>query len=153
MAELDANQGAVPEAVARLRRALASRSLPRQQVGRLAKKLGDFSRMLQAYAEAIRWYEETQELAPAMAGEAAYRAASCFEEAGDVDVAIVRYLGVEDPAWRVRAQLAAAKLLERQERWPDAERIYEALAAQPIPEAKMAQESLAQLRDRGTMHR
>ena len=55
------------------------------------------------------------------------------------------YRKIDQQPWLVRAQLALAKLLERQERLDEAGNIYRELAKQPIPEAPMAQERLAAL--------
>ena len=79
-------------------------------------------------------------------GEADYRIGSCREVAGDLDQALARYLRVVEGPWKVRAHLAAAKIMERQARWNDAEAIYEALAQEPVPEAKVARELLASRR-------
>jgi len=49
--------------------------------------------------------------------------------------------------WRIRGQLAAAKLLEREGQWQEAMTLYGAITHQPVPEAKIAQERLATLRN------
>jgi len=119
---------------------------PSRHRGKLAKVFGDQARHRRAYATAIRWYDEAVALWPALAGEASYAVASCYEEGGDIELAIHRYRLVVQRAWMVRGQLAAAKLLERQGRWKEAASVYESLAGQPIPEAKVAQERWTQLR-------
>jgi hypothetical protein len=78
-----------------------------------------------------------------MTGEATYRIAACYEEAGDFEVAVGWYQKIEQAPWQVRGQLAAAKLFERLDRPAQAREIYEALAQQPIPEAKLIRERLA----------
>ena len=75
-----------------------------------------------------------------------YRTASCYEEAGDVELAMEWYQRITQPPWRVRGQLAFAKLLERQDRVKEAQAVYERLAAEPIPEAQVVRERLAHLR-------
>ena len=72
--------------------------------------------------------------------------ASCYEELGDVELALVRYQQIAQPPWRIRGQLAAAKLMERDGRWERATAIYQAITQQAVPEAKIAQERLASLR-------
>ena len=119
--------------------------LPGRHRGRLAKKLGDLARQADGYARAIRWYEHAWEMLPAQRGELDYRLASCYEEGGDPALAIRRYRAITQPPWAIRGQLAAAKLMEREERWQDAMAIYEAMSRQPVPEAKVAQERLLSL--------
>jgi hypothetical protein len=83
----------------------------------------------------------------AMTGEATYRIASCYEEAGDFEVAVSWYQKIDQAPWQVRGQLAAAKLLEqRLDRPAQAKEIYEALAKEPIPEAKLIRERLSSWR-------
>ena len=98
------------------------------------------------YPEAIKWYERAGQLLPSLQSEALYRIASCYEESGDIELAIAWYKRVTKSPWRVRGQLAIAKLLERQNRFAAARKIYEQLAEEPIPEAKLIQERLAALR-------
>lgn len=62
-------------------------------------------------------------------------------------MAIGRYRAILHPPWRIRGQLAIAKLMEREERWQEARRVYEGVAGQATPEAKIAQERLASLSD------
>ncbi len=130
----------------RLRQAYETEPLARSQRGKLAKRLGDLARTQGSCAEAIAWYEEAAGLLPALSSEASYRAASCYEEAGDVELAMAWYRAIEQPPWRVRGQLAAAKLLERQGREAEAAAIYQQLAGEPIPEAELIRERLAALR-------
>jgi tetratricopeptide (TPR) repeat protein len=146
LADLQARETSVREAMEWLQRVSASERLPRGRRAKLAKRLGDFARSEQAYVEAIRWYEEAARLLPSLSGEAGYRMASCYEEAGDIEVAMRWYQAIDQPLWRVRGQLAAAKLLERQDRRKEAEAIYLSLAEEPIPEAKVVRERLAALR-------
>ena len=61
-------------------------------------------------------------------------------------MAIHRYRSIQQGAWQVRGQLATAKLMERQSRWDEAMGVYDALAGQAVPEAKLAAERLAALR-------
>ena len=145
LADLMADRESVRAAREWLRGAYEDGDLPWRHRARLAKHLGDLARGDRAFLEAVRWYEIAGKLLPTFTGEAGYWIASCYEEAGQVDDAIARYRAVEQAPWRVRAQLAAAKLLERQERYPAAIALYEGLAREPIPEAKIIQERLAAL--------
>jgi tetratricopeptide (TPR) repeat protein len=126
-----------------LKRLYGEERLPLSQRAKVAKRIGDLLRDQAKYPDAIRWYEEALELLPAMGGEAVYRIASCYEEAGDLEVAVVWYQKVEQTPWQVRGRLAAAKLLERLDRPTQARAIYEALAKEPIPEAKLIRERLS----------
>ena len=57
------------------------------------------------------------------------------------------YQKIEQAPWQTRGQLAAAKLLERLDRPAQARAIYERLAKEPIPEAKLIRERLSGGRD------
>ncbi len=134
------------EVMASLEQVYAAGQLSRSQRATLAKRVGDLARSEQEYSRAIAWYLEAEELLPSLAGEVSYRIASCDEEAGDLEEAVSWYARIDEPPWRVRGQLAAAKVLERLDRVAEAEAIYERLAGEPIPEAKLVQERLAVLR-------
>ncbi|MBI3010987.1 MAG: tetratricopeptide repeat protein [Candidatus Omnitrophica bacterium] len=153
LADLDVEAGERPEreVLDALERMYASGQLPRHHRAKLAKRLGDLARGEHACPRAITWYEETARLLPSLSSEIAYRIASCYEELGDLDEAVRWYERIEEPPWRVRGLLAAAKVLERQERAAEAEAIYERLAHEPIPEAGVVQERLAALRE-GSRH-
>lgn len=145
--DLQGGEGQTHELKERLEQLYASGQLPQRQRGKLAKRLGDLARNERAYAEAMEWYDEAERLTPSLNAEVAYRIASCHEEAGQFDEALTWYQRVDQPPWRIRGLLAAAKLLERQDRVAEAEAIYKQLAAEPIPEAKIVQERLAALRE------
>lgn len=150
LADIIATRSSAGEALAMLEHSIRSlQELPGSHRGRLAKKLGDLARQADGYARAIRWYEHAWEMLPAQRGELEYRLASCYEEGGDLALAIRRYRAITQPPWAVRGQLAAAKLLEREERWQDAMAVYEAVRQQPVPEAKVAQERLFSLGEAG----
>ena len=151
LAELDVGRGSSEAALARLRTVFDTPGLAIHHRGTVAKRLGDFLRGRADFAQAIHWYELAAALAPSLRGEVAYRLASCYEEAGDMEVAISRYRAALGSGWMVRGQLAAAKLLERQGQWEAAEAVYASLAEEPIPEAKVAREHLASLRGDGMM--
>ena len=53
-----------------------------------------------------------------------------------------RYGQILDVPWRVKGQLARAKLLEHEQRWGEAMAVYEQVARQAVPEAKVAAERL-----------
>lgn len=147
LADLMAGQTEVRDAMRWLEEALAAPGLPARHRAKLARRLGDLARSEGAYAEAVQWYRQAQRSLPAMAAEADYLIASCYEEQGQLTIAIESYRKIGQMPWRVRGQLAAGKLLERQGRPEEAEAIYEALSGEPIPEAQAAQEHLATLRD------
>lgn len=146
LADLLARQTSVADAREWLRLAYQTAQLPRRHRAKLAKRLADFARQEGAYSQALRWYDDAERLLPALRGEIAYRVASCYEEAGDYATAIARYQAIKQPPWRVRGQLALAKLLERDGRLEAAQNVYEGLAKEPGPEAQSAQERLAALR-------
>ena len=149
LADLQARKSSPREAMAELKRLYESGDVPRSQRAKLAKRIADFARSEGAYPEAIKWYTSAGEMLPSLNSEASYRIASCYEEAGDLEQAIVWYEKVGQPPWRVRGQMAAAKLLEHQDRQAEATAIYERLAVEDIPEAKLVKERLAALRVAG----
>ena len=122
-------------------------AIPRRQRGKLARKAGEMARRALDYAQAIHWYELAWEELPAQRGELDYQVASCYEEGGDVGLAIGRYRAILTSPWQIRGQLAIAKLMEREERWQEAWRVYEGVAGQAVPEAKIAKERLTSLSD------
>ena len=141
--DLEARALPMSEVVARLQQGYASASMRPSAQAKFAKRLGDIARDRRAYDEAIRWYEQAAGLSPALQAELMYRMAACYEEAGERGMAIQWYQRIEPAPWHVKGQLAAAKLLEREARWPEARGIYVALAQEEIPEAKVAREHLA----------
>jgi tetratricopeptide (TPR) repeat protein len=150
LADLSASRDSAGEALAQLRGSVAgtavgSADLTTNQRGRLAKKLGDLAEQARNYTDAIAWYEQARLLLTDRQGELDYRLASCYEEAGDFEPALARYRSIQHAPWTVRGQLAAAKLLERQQRWPEARAAYQAVAKQRVPEAKIAQERLDEM--------
>ena len=147
LVDLQAKESSPKAAVTMLKRLYHEERLPLSQRARVAKRIGDLLRDQAKYPDAIRWYEEVLEQVPAMAGEAVYRIASCYEEAGDFEVAVTWYQKIEQAPWQTRGQLAAAKLLERLDRPAQARAIYERLVKEPIPEAKLIRERLSGGRD------
>ena len=147
LADLLASRTSLSDAIGWLRDVYLTSALPRRQRAKLAKRVGDLARMGGTLAEAIGWYETAMQLLPSLGSEATYRIASCYEEGGDIATAINWYQRVDEPPWRVRGQLAQAKLLEREGREEEAQTIYRLLAGESIPEAKIAQERLAALRE------
>ena len=121
--------------------------LSRGHRARLAKRLGDFARSQRDYARAIHWYQEASLLLPSLSAETTYWTASCYEEAGDIELAMKWYRSINQPPWRVRGQLATAKLYEREDRTGEAKAIYVSVAETSVPEAKVAQERLARLQE------
>ncbi len=143
LADLAANQASPQAALDELRAVFAQTgAIPRHQRGKLARKAGEVARQALDYAQAIHWYELAWEELPAQRGALDYQVASCYEEAGDLMVAMNRYRAITQAPWQIRGQLAAAKLMEREERWQEAMRIYQRIAEQAAPEAKIAQERL-----------
>ncbi|MBI4322756.1 MAG: tetratricopeptide repeat protein [Candidatus Omnitrophica bacterium] len=148
LTDLVANQASPQEAFEALRAVFAQTgAIPRRQRGTLARKAGEMARRALDYAQAIHWYELAWEELPAQRGELDYQVASCYEEGGDLGLAIWRYRAILHPPWQIRGQLAIAKLMEREEQWQEARRVYEGVAGQAAPEAKVAQERLASLSD------
>jgi tetratricopeptide (TPR) repeat protein len=146
--DLDAKDRPAREEMVRLEAIYTGERLSRNQRATLAKRLGDLARSDSRCPEAIRWYDQTMQMAPALSGEAEYRVASCYEEGGDLEAAMRWYQRIEQAPWHVRGQLALAKLLERQDRPQEAMTVYERVAAEPVPEAKLVQERLAALQAR-----
>ena len=149
LADLQARQTSPRQVMKTLAREYESEQLPRSQRAKLAKRIADLARSEGTYPEAITWYTNAGELLPSLNSEASYRIASCYEESGDLEQAIDWYQNVEQAPWRVRGQLAAAKLLERQDRQAEAKAIYERLAGESIPEAGLIKERLVALRAAG----
>lgn len=145
LADLTALASSPRDAANWLRERLAPARMPRAHRARLAKRFGDVARGEQAYAEAIGWYEEAMTWLPSLSGEISYWIASCYEAAGDVELARRWYQRVDQTPWHVRGKLALAKLLEREDRLEEAEAIYRAMSGEPIPEAKLVQERLLAL--------
>ena len=146
LADLLASQASPEVALAALQTTAESfRYLAPRHQGRLAKKFGDLAHQTHAYVQAIHWYETAWELSPALRGELDYRIASCYEEGGDLEAAMARYRAITQAPWRIRGRLVAAKLLEREGQWQEAMGIYELIAQEPVPEAKIAQERLSVL--------
>ncbi len=148
IAELLTSQDSLDAAIDYLRGILeTSRTLTLQQQAVLAAKLAGFARQQHAYAEAIRWYEVAWRDAPGRRSELEYRLASCYEEGGDTPLAIQRYRAISEVPWKIRGELAAAKLLEREGRLLDATALYRLISAGPSSEAKIAAERLRALQD------
>ncbi len=145
LAEIRASESSAGNAQAWLKGLFAEESRPASQRSKIAKRLGDFARTEERYAEAIEWYDNAEQLWPAVAAETLYRSGSCFEEVGDFEVALARYRAIHGEPWRVRGQLAAAKILEREHRMDEAKDVYRDLAKSSAPEAKMARERLDML--------
>lgn len=147
LADILTRQQSATEAMRWLRKAYAASGLPKRHRAKLAKRLGDMARAEGRYAEAILWYDDAVLLLPTLRGESNYRIAACYEEAGDLDLAMAWYGQVKQEPWRVRGQMALAKLFERQDRVDEAAAIYERLSKESIPEAAVAAEQLAALRE------
>lgn len=154
LADLVASESSPDEALTELVRSLGSLDgMTRQHLGRLGKKVGDLARQAQRFNEAIRWYDVAWEAWPILRGELDYRIASCYEEARDVEAAVNRYRAITQSPWDIRGQLAAARLLEREQRWNEAMTIYEFVAGQSVPEAKIARERLSERINHGDSSR
>lgn len=163
LADMVIERGTPEQALATLPRVFEQLQLPSEALGlssgardeyrgRLAKKFGDVAQQAGAYAQTIDWYELAWEALPALRGELDYRIASCYEQAGDVAVAAHRYQAIAQAPWQVRGQLAAAKLMERDQQWQEAMAIYTTITQQPVPEAKIAKERLALLERSSLVH-
>ncbi len=143
LADMLAQQTSMRTAAEWLEEVHGSARLSTRHRAKLAKSLGDYARLDSQYARAIRWYEQAVDGLPSFGSEVAYRVASCYEEAGDGELAMRWYQRAQQPPWRVRGQLALAKLFERDGRRREAKAIYERLSKEPIPEAAVAQERLS----------
>jgi len=143
LAQLDSQEGEEHRAADRLERGMGVQGLTARQRAHLAQSRGELGRRSGSCDTAVQWHEEAARLSPMLRQEADYRIGSCHEAAGRVDQALSRYLKISVGPWKVRAHLAAAKIMERQELWEDAEAIYESLSQEPVPEAKVARELLA----------
>lgn len=146
LAELEAQGNPARPLRAFLEAWYATGPLFRAQRAKLALRLGDLASRDRDYAAALRWYEAASSALPALHDEAVYHAASCFEEAQDYERALQWYQTVRQRPWQTRAQLALAKLLERQDRVAEALKIYGRMAKEAVPEAKVAKERQALLR-------
>ena len=140
--DLEGAERPVGEVAAQLERMVAAEPSSSRRRGALSKRLGDLARTQGLYSRAIEWYERALESWPALQGEATYWLASCYEAAGRMEEALRHYQEIARPPWRTRGLLAAAKLLERQDQLLQARAIYERLAGEPIPEAKIVRERL-----------
>jgi tetratricopeptide (TPR) repeat protein len=149
LADAIAEEQSVEEAMRWLEEALAAPGLPARHRAKLARRLGDLAREVGESRAAIAHYRQAQQFLPAIGAEMEYVIASAYEEEGEIPQAIEAYRQIRQMPWRVRGQLAAAKLLERHGRPEEAEAIYEALAAESIPEAQAVKEHLAALRSDG----
>ena len=146
LADLVITHASADEAMTTLGRLFGSlEELPGGRRGALVRKLGDLAKHAAAYAQAIHWYELAWQDLPAQRSELDYLIASCYEEGTDLSAAFHRYQAITDAPWQVRGQLAAAKLMEREQRWQEAMRIYERVMRQAVPEAKIAQERRSSL--------
>jgi tetratricopeptide (TPR) repeat protein len=147
LADLSAGEGSFEAALGHLQPLIDSFDrLPIARRGALSVRLGHLARLAGAYAIAIRWYETAWSLVPSQQGELDYRIASCYEEGGDWMAAANRYQAIRQPPWSIRGRLAAAKLMERADKWQEAMRLYQSVIQQSVPEAKIAQERLGALR-------
>jgi tetratricopeptide (TPR) repeat protein len=149
LADLLVERTSVADAMGWLKDQYSSAGLSVRHRAKLAKRIADLARSDARYPEAIQWYQDAAHLLPSLRGEAAYRVASCYEEAGNTPAAMQWYQEIEQMPWRARGRLAAAKLLERQERLAEAEAMYMSIVGEQVPEAKVAQERLAAIRGGG----
>lgn len=91
---------------------------------------------------------------PAIRNEALTRIGTALEKAGDLNTAIATYYDVFKPGdqapaeffWYYKAGFAAARILESTQKWPEAIRVYETLAATEGPRALEAKNRIKQLR-------
>jgi len=91
---------------------------------------------------------------PAWRNEALTRIGTALEKTGDLNTAVATYYDVFKPAaqapaeffWFYKAGFAAARILESNQKWPEAIRVYETLAATEGPRSLEAKNRIKQLR-------
>ncbi|MEI8293944.1 MAG: tetratricopeptide repeat protein [bacterium] len=91
---------------------------------------------------------------PSWRNQALTRIGTALEKAGDVNAAVATYYDVFNPSngspteffWFYKAGFAAARILESTEKWPEAIRVYETLAATEGPRSLEAKNRIKQLR-------
>lgn len=109
------------------------------------------------YRAAIEvWKQITAEpsTTPAWRNEALTRIGTALEKTGDLNTAVATYYDVFKPTaqapaeffWFYKAGFAAARILESTQKWPEAIRVYETLAATDGPRSLEAKNRIKQLR-------
>ena len=91
---------------------------------------------------------------PAWRNEALTRIGTALEKTGDLNTAVATYYDVFTPTaqapaeffWFYKAGFAAARILESTQKWPEAIRVYETLAATDGPRSLEAKNRIKQLR-------
>jgi hypothetical protein len=91
---------------------------------------------------------------PAWRNEALTRIGTALEKNGDLNTAVATYYDVFKPTaqapteffWFYKAGFAAARILESTQKWPEAIRVYEILAATDGPRSLEAKNRMKQLR-------
>jgi TolA-binding protein len=91
---------------------------------------------------------------PAWRNEALTRIGTALEKTGDLNAAVATYYDVFKPTaqapteffWFYKAGFAAARILESNQKWPEAIRVYETLAATDAPRSLEAKNRIKQLR-------
>lgn len=91
---------------------------------------------------------------PAWRNEALTRIGTALEKTGDLNTAVATYYDVFKPTaqapteffWFYKAGFAAARILESTQKWPEAIRVYETLAATDGPRSLEAKNRIKQLR-------
>jgi len=103
--------------------------------------------------EALEYYERALEVASeALRPEIQYQLAQCHQDLDDSDQAILEYLKVvylypNLTEWATKAHLQVAWLLEREERWQEAEQIYEKISHHEGEEGTVAKNRLSWIHD------
>jgi len=95
-----------------------------------------------------------QSTTPAWRNEALTRIGTALEKTGDLNTAVATYYDVFKPTaqapaeffWFYKAGFAAARILESTQKWPEAIRVYETLAATEGPRSLEAKNRIKQLR-------
>lgn len=111
--------------------------------------MGDFWRRHSLWSLAQVAYAPRAGDAPADAARLLWLRASCHEEAGQTDAAKAAYGELDhrfpESPWAAQARLALGHLLEHQEQWAAARRLYQQLIAEHPDEAQYAKERLEAL--------
>jgi len=116
-----------------------------RKIGRIFVDKKEFVRAIKYFKKALA-SEDT-----AFNAEIQYNIAEAYASKGEGELAIVEYLKVSymyplSTFWSARAELECASMLERMQKWGQAIRVYERLAARNVKESEYAEERLEWLR-------
>jgi len=112
-----------------------------KKIGLIYQSKGFYSKSVSYYRKALTADDND------FNAELQFRIAECMEDESRFDNAISEYLKVgylhpNSRYWAMRARLRTAQILEAQERWLEARKMYEEIALEDAQEAKHARERL-----------